>query len=360
MVWTLVVFIILCSSATGSSGWSLPKRINIHRKDTHQYQLQLSLNKNLLHDIRGGGDDDTIDNDNDDAKDAMNELRKQWSSIQATPSISYPVTKDDMFSDQNTLANLDDIRKPTPEETGQRTKAIIIMDGFSPYHGEYLSHAVRHVYGAAVIHILSDFMTRFLYQVEGQTNHLSSRMPDFDSAEDVEKWLSLLPSNIEIVGTYCESDSGLDDAERLGVAFWLYPHCHDGVNKARRDKYLMNQVVGDAGLDVVKQQSCETLEEAEDFARGLGLSEDSDSSTLVVVKPLRGVASDDVFLCQDLPSLRKAFTKILHSPIFGSSTAAKHEKVLIQEFITGDEYAGKFNVKYLRSECFIWPLCIFI
>ena len=333
MVWTLVVLIILCSSATGSSGWSLPKRINIYRKDT---QLQLSLNKNLLHDIRGGGDDDTIDNDNDDTKDAMNELRKQWSSIQATPSISYPITKDDMFSDQNTLADLDNIRKPDTD--GHPIKAIIIVDGFSPYHGEYLSHAARHVYGAAVIHMLSDFMTRFLYQVEGQTNHLSSRMSDLDSAEDVEKWMSLLPTNIEIVGIYCESDSGLEDAERLGVALDLYPHCHDGMNKARRDKYLMNQVVGNAGLDVVKQQSCQTLEEAEDFARGLGLSEDSDSSTLVVVKPLRGVASDDVHLCSDLTSLRKAFTKILHSPIFGSATAAKHEKVLVQEFATGDEY----------------------
>ena len=147
MVWTLVVLIILCSSATGSSGWSLLKRIHIYRKDT---QLQLSLNKNLLHDIRGGDannsngedikggcDDDTIDND--DAKDAMKELRKQWSSIQATPSISYPVTKDDMFSDQNTLADLDNIRKPNIDE--QTIKAIIIMDGFSPYHGEYLSHA---------------------------------------------------------------------------------------------------------------------------------------------------------------------------------------------------------------------------
>ena len=181
-------------------------------------------------------------------------------------------------------------------------------------------------------------MTRFLYQVEGQTNHLSSRMPDLNSAEDVQKWMSSLQSNIEITGIYCESDSGLDNAERLGVALGLYPYCHDGMNKARRDKYLMNQVVGNAGLDVVKQQSCQTLEEAEAFARSLGLSEDSDSSTLVVVKPLRGVASDDVHLCQDMPSLRKAFLKILHSPIFGSSTAAKHEKVLVQQFATGDEY----------------------
>ena len=155
MVWTLVVLIILCSSATGSSGWSLPKRINIHRKDT---QLQLSLNTNLLHDIRGGGgDDDTIDNV--DVKDTMKELRKQWSSIQATPSISYPVTKDDgdMFSDQNTLADLDNIRKPNIDE--QTIKAIIIMDGFSPYHGEYLSHAGKSENANSSIHVKSYVLT---------------------------------------------------------------------------------------------------------------------------------------------------------------------------------------------------------
>jgi hypothetical protein len=60
---------------------------------------------------------------------------------------------------------------------------------------------------------------------------------------------------------------------------------------------------------------------------------------MVVLKPLRGVASDDVHLCTNLSSLRKAFTKIYHSPIFGSPTAAKHEEVLVQEFATGTEYA---------------------
>ena len=104
----------------------------------------------------------------------------------------------------------------------------------------------------------------------------------------------------------------------------------------------MNQIVSEkGGLDVVKQKKCQTLEEAEDFARGLGLGEEEGGeTTLVVAKPLRGVASDDVHLCSDLPSLRKAFTKIHHSHIFGSSIAARHEQVLLQEFATGVEYAA--------------------
>ncbi|KAL7545641.1 hypothetical protein ACHAWF_018326 [Thalassiosira exigua] len=70
---------------------------------------------------------------------------------------------------------------------GAKTKALIIVDGFSPYHGEYLSHIGRRVHGAAVIHVLSDFMTRYLHQVQGSTDHLASRLPnlDFDSIEDV-------------------------------------------------------------------------------------------------------------------------------------------------------------------------------
>ena len=279
---------------------------------------------------------------------AMQELRKEWSKdVPATPSISWPVAATDMvLGDDSTHSTLGDVGNDSNHEahpSDQLIKAIIIMDGFSPYHGQYVSHAARHFHGAAVIHVLSDFISRYLYQVQGRTDHLSSRLPDLERGSDVEEWSSLLPSSMEICGIYCESDSGLEDAERLGLALGLNPHCHDGLNYARRDKFLMNQVVSEeGGLDVVKQKSCRTLEEAEAFARELGLSEDEDgenSSPLVVVKPLRGVASDDVHLCSDFPTLRKAFAKILNSPVFGSPTAAKHETVLLQEFARGVEYA---------------------
>ena len=183
-------------------------------------------------------------------------------------------------------------------------------------------------------------MTRYIYQVEKEEGHLSSRLPDLTNEEEVEAWKSLIPSNMEICGVYCESDSGLDDAERLGVALGLYPKCHDGVNEARRNKYLMNRKVGEAGLDVVKQKLCKTIEEAELFAETLGLKEEANnSSSMIVVKPVRGVASDDVYLCTDLPSLRSAFRNVMQSAVFGSATSLKHEEVLVQEFATGTEYA---------------------
>jgi hypothetical protein len=289
---------------------------------------------------RGGAHDESttniaIDDANDSIavhSDEMQQLRQQWSSVPAIPSISWPFDIE--------LAHDETHKKHIQQQKQKPIKAIIIMDGFSPYHGQYLDQAAHHLYGAAVIHILSDFMTRFMYQVEKETDHLSSRMPDLDNAQEVEAWKNLIPSNMEVCGIYCESDSGLDDAEKLGVALGLYPRCHDGVNEARRNKYLTNQMVQDAGLDTVKQKSCKSLKEAEEFATTLGLEDGAENaSTMVVVKPLRGVASDDVHLCSDMASLRAAFNKIYQSAVFGSATSSKHENVLVQEFATGTEYA---------------------
>jgi len=121
----------------------------------------------------------------------------------------------------------------------------------------------------------------------------------------------------------------------------------------------MNEVVKSVGgLEVVQQQSCENLEEALEFARKLGVVEDEEEiigrenldaekrkvrittqRKMVVVKPPRGVASDDVHLCSNLASVRMAFDKVHHSPVFGSPTSSKHERVLLQEFASGVEYA---------------------
>ncbi|KAL3823811.1 hypothetical protein ACHAXA_011598 [Cyclostephanos tholiformis] len=327
------IFSLMLTSATTIYGGSWTRQTRLFRrpnKSTHSLTSALYM--------RGGGE---RDNGGDNA---MRELRKEWSKdFPATPSISWPVATDMVLRDDSTPSTLGDVGNHFNHEIDRPTKAIIVMDGFSPYHGQYLSHAARYIYGAAVIHVLSDFITRYLYQVQDQTDHLTSRLPDLDKRSDVDVWSSLLPSSMEICGIYCESDSGLEDAERLGLALGLYPHCHDGLNSARRDKFLMNQMVSEVGgLDVVKQKSCRTLDEAEEFARELGLNEDGggeSSSPLVVVKPLRGVASDDVHLCSNFTTLRKAFSKIINSSVFGSPIAAKHEQVLVEEFALGVEYA---------------------
>ena len=264
-------------------------------------------------------------------------------------------------------------------------RGIVIIDNFSPYHGNYLARMAREAYGAGVVSALSEYVTGFLYQERGMTEHLSDRLPDLESMEDVERWISEIP--FEIIAIVCESDSGLDDAERLGEALGLYPDRHDGFNAARRNKFLMNEVCEGAGLRVVRQKMCETLEEAIEFASELGVrsgghadgadivepsempgeskrdegvqedelhmssnigllgmatNDHTDGSSLgkyCVVKPSRGVASDDVHLCPDLDSVQAAFTRIKDSSVFGSMHGEKNDKVLVQEFASGTEYA---------------------
>jgi hypothetical protein len=52
----------------------------------------------------------------------------------------------------------------------------------------------------------------------------------------------------------------------------------------------------------------------------------------------RGCASDDVYLCSDLQSVRHAFQNIHGSTVFGSP-GNRHDHVLMQEFAVGQEFA---------------------
>ncbi len=147
----------------------------------------------------------------------------------------------------------------------------------------------------------------------------------------------------------------------------------------------MNQVVSSHGLRTVKQKMCSTLDEAITFAKndlqmsvetgtdvssinlmkdglvqsrlqsqqkndidqhvgllgkGSNLPTRSDiegkdekdsasvSSSYCVVKPSRGVASDDVYFCKSLDDIKIAFQKIHQTPIFGCAAGSKHESVV--------------------------------
>lgn len=260
-----------------------------------------------------------------------------------------------------------------PPVWGRPKRALVFMDKFTPYFGFYLSKICREAYGVAAINVFSDYMIGyFLKEHKGLQEPLSMGIP---SEETLQEWKSQLPVD-EIVGIICESDSGLADAERFGVMLGLQNH--DGINEARRNKYLMVEQVGDAGLAVVRQKLCYTPEEAVEFAKQLGVGEeqseamprgavetssspeedsdndDTDANTgslgkatnvhhdsdthMCIVKPIRGAATDSVFLCKSLNDVTKAFDLIYGMPIFGSPQDS-HNSVLIQEFASGTEYA---------------------
>ncbi len=121
------------------------------------------------------------------------------------------------------------------------TKGLIIMDGFCPYHSGYLSHQAKVAYNAGIVHTLSDYVAKCLMKKDDDDGDDTYANEEEDDQNDyyanaripklkrnLDKWLASIPFDIQ--GIICESDSGLDDAEKLGVAIGLYPDKHDGYN----------------------------------------------------------------------------------------------------------------------------------
>ena len=252
---------------------------------------------------------------------------------------------------------------------------VLFIDRFCHYHGGYLAAKAREVYGVATINALSTYVSGYMTMSAQQSrgsdsgndeppSHLKLNVP---SPVELDQWKERVP--FEIVGIICESDSGLDEAELLGEA--LHVLFHNGYNPARRDKFLMNNVAAEKGLRTVRQRMCASLEEAVDFATELGVSvgggDDTNEKTQVstnsnakdgsesngselnagqlgrasnkpshlsnngkycVIKPTRGVASDDVYFCSNLDAVKGAFERIHGTSVFGSITGERHESVV--------------------------------
>jgi hypothetical protein len=284
------------------------------------------------------------------------------------------------------------IEYPMDHNSISKEYGMIFMDQFCPYHSVYLARRAREVYGISTISCLSTYVAGYLKKEATHDNDLlesveQSMVPHLDK---IDYWRNKLPSGYKIVNIYCESDSGLDECELLTEA--LNPMYHNGYNPARRDKYQMNEAVKNYGLRTVRQAMCHTKEEALAFAQNeLGVVSQSDleviddaketdekeqsiikkkgqnydgkqsnescinngklgratnipqthrsSQAYCVVKPKRGVASDDVFLCHSLEEVEHAFDKIYNTFVFGSINGESNDAVLVQEFAAGTEYA---------------------
>ena len=240
-----------------------------------------------------------------------------------------------------------------------KKRGLIFMDSFCPYFGIYMANQARDAYGVCTINVLSNYMKNYFAKEnpEDWQQWMPASIP-----VDMAAWKGRLPCE-ELVAVHCESDSGLADAEQLSLtAGVLY---HNEPDEARRNKYLMNNVVNAAGIPVVKQKLCQTLNETLEFASELlqsasSLSDDTSAKSTgyydagvlgqgrntpqaknrayCIVKPIRGVASENVHLCHDLEGVERAYKDIISSTVFGDASQ-KHQVVLVQEFAAGTEYA---------------------
>ena len=276
------------------------------------------------------------------------------------------------------------------ERQVNKQPVLLLMDALCEYHGQYLSDRARDVYNIRCVPVLSTYMTGYLKSLQEQqhqggedeeenngdsdaTGILPSLLP-YDmlpmpsSSEEVTEWRRQLviklggddehdddrrkkknyDDPIEIIGLICESDPGLDNAEQLSKWLNVTNHCY---SQTTRNKFLTISKLASNKIKTVNQKLCTTVEEAVDFAKILEQNQrepppqqqqqqqpQQRTSCICVVKPIRGCASDDVFLCDNTDSVRSAFQVIKGSTVLGSPKK-KHDTVLVQEYAVGQEYA---------------------
>lgn len=128
----------------------------------------------------------------------------------------------------------------------------------------------------------------------------------------------------------------------------------------------MNKCVSEHGMRVVRQKLCSTVKDAVNFALELGVcdtnshveegsrilteppdrnmdtfksgslgmasnipSEQATIGKYCIVKPCRGVASDNVHCCQHIDGVRRAFDRVHNSSVFGSTIGGEKNEAVV-------------------------------
>lgn len=204
---------------------------------------------------------------------------------------------------------------------------LIVVDGFTGHLGEYCKNYCDKS-GIYLKDIVSPYVCE-IFKSQGRSVPPYLRAPD--AGTEVE-WANTL-GIVDNINTFCisESESGITTAERIKLALKL-----NGNNNMPqlRDKHLANLRASMAGLNTVKQTLAKSWPEAKAFISALWARNPRQQKC--IVKPRRGVASEGVFLCENLDQAEAAFKRLFGKAQYGGGT---NKAVLIQEYAEGPEYA---------------------
>lgn len=225
------------------------------------------------------------------------------------------------------------------EDKSEEPKAVVVVDPFST--GALL--ATRAVaLGYRVIRVLSDGDSPVASLVaEGicvdydATIVIKSKGGSEYDYDDAAHKLRALPFNL--MALFPGAETGVLAADELVVRLGMRGNAN-AHSKARRNKYLMGEVVKQAGVRAVSQQNAKNWNDAKEFLTRLAAEAKArNSSTIypVVVKPIESAGSDDVFKCQNEAEVKKAVEEIAGKV---NGLGVVNEGALVQEFLKGNEY----------------------
>lgn len=127
------------------------------------------------------------------------------------------------------------------------------------------------------------------------------------------------------------SDRGIELATKLSYDLGLKGNNPQNLPKMR-DKFIAQQALKNNGVRSIEGKIVSSAKEAVEF-----FNEMQKNGKSVVVKPVSGIASYGVFVCNTEQEVIKAYNKNATNKLYASYSANK-KSVLIQECINGEEY----------------------
>lgn len=216
-----------------------------------------------------------------------------------------------------------------------RKPYVFLVDGFSSYIG---GHCMEYctANNIKVIETVSPYLCKYFEKA-------GNKVPfylQFPSSVDAQSEWKTNFEDLDPLNScaFSESDAGIGVAEKIQELFGLKGN---QVSPHFRDKFLMSRKLNDHGIATMEQSLVENWSGAATFLDRLWKGKDDGKC---VVKPNRGVASDNVFLCNNREEVRKSLEAIIGKPQYGGGL---NKNVLLQEFVDGNEYAVDTVVSFV-------------
>ena len=209
-----------------------------------------------------------------------------------------------------------------PPDTDVIKGVAVVVDPLCDYLGVALIEELLER-GVAVATVLSDYMASGLAAANGVEPPLALLAPRTDG----EEWLS---GEAPPLACLSESDAGIATAEQLSNL--LGCEFRNAVGPSRRHKWLLHETLRENGLAHCRQALCATEDELVTFYR----AERSAGRNTIIVKPCRGVGSEDVYKCCDEEACAAAFAALRATTRYAGGS---NDVILAQQFLEGPEYA---------------------
>ena len=217
---------------------------------------------------------------------------------------------------------------------GAPARAFILIDPWCSYLSGNCKARADDL-GIRVFDAVSPYIAQLMTR-QGMDQVPSALLIPDQGSDSIRAWVRQLEQDNDclIERVISESDSGLEAAEAVELALGLEGN---GDGRHFRFKHVMNERLCAAGLPTARQSIVQNVEEAEMFLDVLwgGVGEGC-SKHSCIVKPCRGVGSEDVHLCTSHQAVKGVVSSLLGTPRYGGG---RNDEVLLQEYLEGAEYA---------------------